>query len=154
MWHGQTAATLCSVSSHKAKRSSCLVKVNFPVKQTTLQTTGAAVTSEPHRYLAESLDPLTLCYYCLQHWAHWHTAVASAGALKTGAKCKKETVEINHWHFWPITCVCGQQLAVWMEENWCEVKKNIVFHILQWLLKIMAVFNPTSHWLCYFSSKY
>ena len=29
-----------------------------------------------------------------------------------------------HWHFWPITHVCGLQLAVWMGENGSEVKHH------------------------------
>lgn len=83
---GQTEAPLALlVSSHKAKRGSCLVKVNFPFKQTALQTAGTLVTSEPPRCLAESLGPLTSCNYCLEH----NTAVASTGAVKTGEKCKQ-----------------------------------------------------------------
>lgn len=83
---GQTEVPFAlPVSSHKAKRGSCLVKVNFPFKQTALQTAGTAVTSEPPRCLAESLGSLTSRNYSLEH----HTADASAGAVRTGEKCKQ-----------------------------------------------------------------
>lgn len=83
---GQTEAPFAlPFASHKAKRSFCLVKVNFPFKQTVLQTAGTAVTSEPPRRLTESLGPRTTCNYCREH----HTAVASAGAVKTGETCKQ-----------------------------------------------------------------
>lgn len=118
---GQTEAPFAlPVSSHKAKRDSCLVKVNFPFKQTALQTAGKAVTSEPPRCLAESLGPLTSCNYCLEH----HTAVASAGAVRTEVKCKQRggldeplTLLANYSCLWSaIGCLEGEKW-VWSETS-------------------------------------
>ncbi len=118
---GQTEAPLAlPVSPHKAKRGSCLVKVNFPFKQTALQTAGTLVTSEPPMCIAESLGPLTSCNYCLEH----NTAVASAGAVKTGERCKQRggldeplTLLANYSCLWSaIGCLEGGKW-LWSETS-------------------------------------
>lgn len=117
---GQTEVTFAlPLAFHKAKRGSCLVWVNFPFKQTGLQTVGTAVTSESTMCLTESLGPLTFCNYILEHCA----AVASAGAEKV-SKCKQRagldvplTLLANYSCLWS-TIGCLER------ENGSEVKHH------------------------------
>lgn len=76
-----------TAASHKAKRGSCLVKVNLPFEKAALQTAGTGITSEPPRCLTESLGSLTSCNYCLE----LYTTGASVGAVKRGEKCKQRS---------------------------------------------------------------
>lgn len=129
---GQTAASLHSSPSlpHRAERSSRLVKVNLPVKQTTLQTAGAPVTSEPHRasrreprpshlalLLPTTLGTLTCC--CCVCKSFKDKCKKNNNKTKQRRESQRDSWDIPHWHFWPITCVCGQRFAVRMKEYWC-----------------------------------